>query len=269
MTSGPVQIAPDCDAERPFLPDPGDPHGLLAAGRSRLPQRAVLRSGPGRRRGLHRAPLAQLRPVGARGLGGWWPPTPRVDARDACRGSSPSTPDTSWTSTSSLRAGPALVGFRVVVVPGRDRAMTRLCTNLPRTPFSAALVARLYRFRWQIELLLQGVEVVREPAQVRHRESAHCRRPDLGEPLCGDPQAVSRARRAARRAGAAISTRRVAMCAHHILEALVAALLVGVGLRAPSVGGLPTCSRTHDAPTRIAIVATGRLRAGLGLAEAA
>jgi hypothetical protein len=42
--------------------------------------------------------------------------------------------------------------FRVVVVPGRDEAMTRLCTNLPRTPFSAPLVARLYRFRWQIEL---------------------------------------------------------------------------------------------------------------------
>ena len=44
------------------------------------------------------------------------------------------------------------VGFRVVAVPGRDPTMTRLCTNLPRTPFSPALVARLYRFRWQIEL---------------------------------------------------------------------------------------------------------------------
>jgi hypothetical protein len=44
------------------------------------------------------------------------------------------------------------VGFRVVALPGRDRAMTRLCTNLPRTPFSVDVVARLYRFRWQIEL---------------------------------------------------------------------------------------------------------------------
>jgi IS4 transposase len=42
--------------------------------------------------------------------------------------------------------------FRVVVVPGRDEAMTRRCTNLPRTPFPAPLVARLYRFRWQVEL---------------------------------------------------------------------------------------------------------------------
>ena len=48
--------------------------------------------------------------------------------------------------------GHRLVRFRVVVVPGRDDGMTRLCTNLPRTPFSAALVGRLYRFRWQIEL---------------------------------------------------------------------------------------------------------------------
>ena len=30
--------------------------------------------------------------------------------------------------------------------------MTRLCTNLPRTPSSVDLVSRLYRFRWQIEL---------------------------------------------------------------------------------------------------------------------
>ena len=34
-----------------------------------------------------------------------------------------------------------LVSFRVVVLPGRETAMTRLCTNLPRTPFSVDLVA--------------------------------------------------------------------------------------------------------------------------------
>jgi len=51
--------------------------------------------------------------------------------------------------------GRRVARFRVVVVPGRDEAMTRLCTNLPRTPFSAPLVARLYRFRWQIELCVK------------------------------------------------------------------------------------------------------------------
>ena len=49
-------------------------------------------------------------------------------------------------------AGLRVVGFRVVVLPGREAAMTRLCTNLSRTPFSLDVVARLYRFRWQIEL---------------------------------------------------------------------------------------------------------------------
>src|SRR5262249_54039012 len=45
--------------------------------------------------------------------------------------------------------------FRVVVLPGHEKSMTRLCTNLPRTPFSLDLVARLYRFRWQVELLFK------------------------------------------------------------------------------------------------------------------
>jgi hypothetical protein len=63
-----------------------------------------------------------------------------------------------------------MVGFRVIVLPGNEKAMTRLCTNLPRTPFSLDLVARLYRFRWQIDLLFKDVEVVCKPAQVRHSQ---------------------------------------------------------------------------------------------------
>ena len=42
--------------------------------------------------------------------------------------------------------------FRLVVMPGRAGQTSRLCTNLSRSTFSAALVARWYRFRWQIEL---------------------------------------------------------------------------------------------------------------------
>ena len=41
-----------------------------------------------------------------------------------------------------FHVGPRVVGFRVVVLPGREA----------RTPFSLDLVGRLYRFRWQIEL---------------------------------------------------------------------------------------------------------------------
>jgi len=51
--------------------------------------------------------------------------------------------------------GKRLVALRVVVLPGNDKTMTRLCTNLPRTPFSLDLVSRLYRFRWQVELLFK------------------------------------------------------------------------------------------------------------------
>ena len=35
-----------------------------------------------------------------------------------------------------------LVGFRVVVIPGRDRTMSQPCTSLPRTSSSADLAAR-------------------------------------------------------------------------------------------------------------------------------
>ena len=63
--------------------------------------------------------------------------------------------------------GHRIVGFRVVVLPGRDKARTRLCTNLPRTPFSLDLVARLYRFRWQIAVSSQGH--INQSVQVRPR----------------------------------------------------------------------------------------------------
>jgi hypothetical protein len=66
-----------------------------------------------------------------------------------------------------------------------------------------------------------------------------------------------------------MSTRRVAMCAHHILDALVAALLLGVGLRGTLRRGLTfllaNARRANPDRDRRA----GRLRAGLGLAEAA
>lgn len=53
------------------------------------------------------------------------------------------------------RRGEGKGAFRVVVLPGNEKTMTRLCTNLPRTPFPIALISRLYRFRWQIELLFK------------------------------------------------------------------------------------------------------------------
>jgi hypothetical protein len=65
--------------------------------------------------------------------------------------------------------------------------------------------------------------------------------------------------------GTAISTRRVAMCAHHILDEIVAALLLGVGLLDPLRRGLRyllvNARRSNPARDR----RTGRLQPGLRL----
>ena len=144
-----VQVAPDKEAERPFLPGPGDPDGLLAAGRPRLSQRRLLRGGP-----RPAAPLScASRAATIRGYG---PPGWKDSARPADAHPPLAVPRPTRRSAPGPRRGlprrARVVRFRVVVLPGREAAMTRLCTNLPRTPFSRDLVARLYRFRWQIEL---------------------------------------------------------------------------------------------------------------------
>ena len=68
--------------------------------------------------------------------------------------------------------------------------------------------------------------------------------------------------------GTAMSTRRVAMCAHHILDDLVTALLVGVGLLGPLRRGLAYLldnARRANVPRERR---TGRLRAGLTIMPA-
>jgi len=138
-----------------------------------------------------------------------------------------------------------MVVFRVIVLPGKEKTMTRLCTNLPRTPFSLDLVARLYRFRWQIELLFKGMEVVREPAQVRHHQRAHRRRPHLGEPLRGRSQAVPRPRGAVRRWQADLhAPRRDVRQAHHRRDRDGTACLHQHCLSVPRWHGVLACQRT-------------------------
>ena len=157
------------------------------------------------------------------------------------------------------------VGFRVVAVPGRDPTMTRLCTNLPRTPFSPALVARLYRFRWQIELCFKEWKSY---ANLHKFDTAN---PHIAEGLIWASLCAAILKRFLAHAaqyvgrGAAVSTRRVAMCAWHILEALVRALLQGVGLRGALRRGLAYLlanARRANVPREHR---TGRLRAGLEL----
>ena len=90
----------------------------------------------------------------------------------------------------------------------------------------------------------------------------------MGEPVCGGLQAVSRS--AAQRVGhgLAISTRRVAMCARPLLEALVAALLVWIGLMRALRRGLAYLPANARRPNVERDRRTGRLRAGLVLMDA-
>jgi IS4 transposase len=48
-----------------------------------------------------------------------------------------------------------LLTCRLVVLPGKDKGGTWLCTNLGRSTYPPPLVAKLYGFRWQIELLFK------------------------------------------------------------------------------------------------------------------
>lgn len=147
--------------------------------------------------------------------------------------------------------------------------MTQLCTNLPRAPFSADLVARLYRFRWQIELCFK------EWKSYANLHKFGTSNPHIAEGLIWASVCAAILKRflahAAQRVGhgPAISTRRVAMCAHHILEALVAALLVGFGLLNALRGGLTylLANARRANPNRDRH--WGRLRAGLALMEVA
>jgi hypothetical protein len=68
--------------------------------------------------------------------------------------------------------------------------------------------------------------------------------------------------------GIAISTRRVAMCAHHMLEALVTALLIGIGLLAALRRGLASLLANARRPNVERDRRTGCLRAGLTLVDA-
>jgi hypothetical protein len=110
------------------------------------------------------------------------------------------------------------------------RALTRLCTNLPRTPFSAALIGRLYRFRWQIELYFKEWKSYANLPQF-DTANPHIAAGLIWASLCAAVLKRFLAHAAQRVGpGTAISTRRVAMCADHLFDDLVAALLVGVGL---------------------------------------
>ena len=261
-----VQIAPDAQAERPFLPDPATLTDQLLLADRGYPSvayfEAVAAHGGSFIVRLTRSYDPWIRTAWVEGRRTPVPTRIRLSRFLARHAGHRMDLDVDF------HVGPRVVGFRVVVLPGREAAMTRLCTNLPRTPFSLDLVGRLYRFRWQIELCFKEWKSYANLHQF-DTANAHIAEGLIWASLCAAVLKRFLAHAAQRAGGTAISTRRVAMCAHHILDALVAALLLGIGLRATlrrSLAYLLANARRAN-PDRER--RTGRLRAGLNLAEAA
>lgn len=158
--------------------------------------------------------------------------------------------------------GKRMVGFRVVVLPGHEKTMTRLCTNLPRTPFSLDLVSRLYRFRWQIELVFKEWKSY---ANLHKFDTAnqHIAAGLIWASLCAAVLKRFLSHAAQLVGGKAISTRRVAMCAGHIIDEIVMGLLTCVCIASAFRDGmeflLANARRSNPKRDR----KTGRLRAGL------
>ena len=133
--------------------------------------------------------------------------------------------------------GKRRVGFRVIVLPGKEKAMTRLCTNLPRTPFSLDLVARLYRFRWQIELVFKEWKSYANLHKF-NTANPHIAAGLIWASLCAAVLKRFLAHAAQLIGGKPVSTRRVAMCASHIIDELVMALLACVSIAAAFRDGM-------------------------------
>jgi Transposase DDE domain len=140
--------------------------------------------------------------------------------------------------------------------------MTRLGTNLPRTPFSLDLVARLYRLRWQIELVFKEWKSY---ANLHKFDTAneHIAAGLIWASLCAAMLKRFLAHAAQFVGGTPISTCRVAMCASHVIDEIVTALLACLGLAVAFRDGitflLANARRSHPRRDR----KTGRLQARL------
>ena len=114
--------------------------------------------------------------------------------------------------------------FRLVVLTGSKRSRTRLCTNLDRSRFHLDVIGGLYRFRWQVEL---NFKEWKSYANIHRFDTAnqHIAEGLIWAGLCAAvlkrflahaTQIVS--------GGQPVSTRRVAMCAKHVIGPLFSAI---------------------------------------------
>jgi hypothetical protein len=158
--------------------------------------------------------------------------------------------------------GDRRLSFRFVIFPSKDKFMTRLVTNLDREKFPTELVGHLYRFRWQVELCFK-----------EWKSYANLHRFDTGNEhiaeglawasLCAAVLKRFLAHATQNVARISISTRKVAMCAGHLLDDIFAALHRDRrGLRSALVAAIDflrvNAKRSH--PMRD--LKSGRLRGG-------
>ncbi len=261
-----VALAPDAQAERPFLPDPATVRGRLLLADRGYPGvdyfEAVTANGG--------AFVIRLTRAYDPWVAAAWVDGVRVPVATGLRLSRLLARQAGHVVDVDVEfvRGPRRVEVRVVALPGREAAMTRLCTNLPRTPFSTDLIGRLYRFRWQIELYFKEWKSY---ANLHQFDTAnpHIAAGLIWASLCAAVLKRFLAHAAQRVGRLAISTRRVAMCAHHLIDDLVAALLRGTGVRRALRDGLRylliNARRSNPKRDR----QTGRLRTGLLVVQAA
>jgi len=257
-----VQLAPDSEAERQFLPDPATLRDRLLLADRGYPSvsyfEAVREHGGSFIVRLSRSHDPWVRTA--------WVDGQRVAVRKPVRLSR-------FIARHRRRhmdldveyhRGRRLHAFRVVVLPGSERTMTRLCTNLPRTPFTLELVARLYRFRWQVELMFKEWKSY---ANLHKFDTAnkHIAAGLIWASLCAAGLKRFLAHAAQSIGGVPMSTRRVAMCTRHVIDDLAAALLTGrsllPALRCGIAYLLANARRANPQRDRV----TGRLRTRLRL----
>ncbi len=259
-----VKIAPDSDPERPFLPEPSTLRDrLLLADRGYADVdyfEAVHDQGGSFIMRLSRSHNPWVR---AAWIDGQRVPLPkpvrlsRVIAQNAGR---------RMDLDVEYERGKRRVGVRVVVLPGSEQSMTRLCTNLPRTPFSLDLVARLYKFRWQIELVFKEWKSYANLHKF-DTANAHIATGLIWASLCAAVLKRFLAHAAQLIGSKPISTRRVAMCAGHIIDEIFMALLACTSIAVAFRDGieflLANACRSNPKRER----KSGRLRTGLVVVE--
>lgn len=255
-----VQIAPDKEAERQFLPAPCALKGCLLLADRGYPAvdyfEAVDKEGGSFIVRLSRSHDPWVRAAWVDGRRVKTPKEIRLSAFIAKNAQRQMDLDVEY------ERGKRIVGFRVVVLRGNEKTMTRLCTNLPRTPFSIGLVSRLYRFRWQIELLFKEWKSYANLHKF-NTGNEHIAAGLIWASLCAAVLKRFMAHAAQVIGGRPISTRRVSMCAGHIIDEIFLALLTCVSIVSAFRDGiaflLANAQRSNPARDR----KTGRLRAGL------